>query len=280
MRDLSLKDLLIQGFDNQRLIVAIPFVCSLLSQCEHSAVFHLPNPWLTSILRLLIEFYHFATLKLNLKFEIEVLFKNKLYVDKDSIQPSDVLRTHIPPPPPQEDVPDRLHQEYLRATAELENESQRFEQPQLDPAFARMQAFQNEQAAQAAQDAFMRRVDELVASLPEYLVFSPEYPIFTAPTLQRVVHHSINRAIRDIVQPVVERSVTIAGISSRDLVQKDFGMEGDASKMRHSAHLMVQNLAGNLAIVTCKEPLRSSMINNIRTMLSQMDSPKTTCQMR
>ena len=269
LRDLSLKDLLIQGFDNQRLIVAIPFVCNLLSQCENSTVFHLPNPWLASILKLLIEFYHFATLKLNLKFEIEVLFKNKLYVDKDKIEPSDVLRTHIPPPPPQEDTPDRLQQEYQRATAELENESQRFEQPPLDPAFARMQAFQNEQAAQAAQDAFLRRVDELVATLPEYLTFSPEYPIFTAPTLQRVVHHSINRAIRDIVQPVVERSVTIAGISSRDLVQKDFGMEGDASKMRHSAHLMVQNLAGNLAIVTCKEPLRSSMMNNIRAMLAQ-----------
>jgi len=267
MRELSLKDLLVQGFDNKRLIVAIPFVCNLLVACKDSTVFHPPNPWMVAILALLVEFYHYAELRLNLKFEIEVLF-SKLDVAIESIEPSKILRTHVPPPPPQPELPNRLDLELQRATSELMNGSQRFEPP-VNDAFARIQAFQTEQAAQAAQDAFLRRVDELIRQLPEYLVFSPEYPIFTAPTLKRIVHHSIDRAIREIINPVVERSVTIAGISSRDLVQKDFGMEGDAMKMRHAAHLMVQNLAGNLALVTCKEPLRTSMISNIRSMLGQ-----------
>ena len=267
MRELSVKDLLIQGYDNKRLIVAIPFVCNLIGACKDSVVFHPPNPWMVAILSLLAEFYHFAELRLNHKFEIEVLF-SKLGVQLQSVEPSNFLRTHLPPPPPQPELPNRLDLELQRATAEIMNGSQRFEPP-VDPAFARMQAYQTEQAAQAAQDAFVRRVDELIAALPEYLVFSSEYPIFTAPTLKRIVHHSIDRAIREIINPVVERSVTIAGISSRDLVQKDFGMEGDASRMRHSAHLMVQNLAGNLAIVTCKEPLRTAMITNVRSMLSQ-----------
>ena len=267
LRELNVKDLLIQGYDNKRLIVAIPFVCNLLVACKDSLVFHLPNPWLNAVLALLAEFYRYAELRLNLKFEIEVLF-SKLEVSLESLTPSELLRTHQPPPPPQPELPNRLDRELQRATAELMNGSQRFEPP-VDPAFQRMQVMQTEQAAQAAQDAFNRRVEELVQALPGELVFSNEYPIFTAPTLKRIVHHSIDRAIREIVTPVVERSVTIAGISSRDLVQKDFGMEGDASRMRHSAHLMVQNLAGNLAIVTCKEPLRSAMITNIRSMLSQ-----------
>jgi len=267
LRELNVKDLLIQGYDNKRLIVAIPFVCNLLLACKDSLVFHVPNPWMTAVLSLLAEFYRYAELRLNLKFEIEVLF-SKLDVSLEGLEPSNMLRTHQPPPPPQPELPNRLDRELQRATAEIMNGSQRFEPP-VDPAFARMQVMQTEQAAQAAQDAFNRRVEELVLALPDYLVFSSEYPVFTAPTLKRVVHHSIDRAIREIVNPVVERSVTIAGISSRDLVQKDFGMEGDASKMRHAAHLMVQNLAGNLAIVTCKEPLRSAMISNIRSMLSQ-----------
>lgn len=267
MRELSLKDLLIQGFDNKRLIVAIPFVCNLLVACKDSVVFHPPNPWMVAILALLVEFYHYAELRLNLKFEIEVLF-SRLDVVIESIEPSNILRSHVPPPPPQPEMPNRLDLELQRATSELMHGSQRFE-PTVNDAFARIQAFQTEQAAQAAQDAFLRRVDELIGQLPEYLVFSSEYPIFTAPTLKRIVHHSIDRAIREIINPVVERSVTIAGISSRDLVQKDFGMEGDAIKMRHAAHLMVQNLAGNLALVTCKEPLRTSMISNIRSMLGQ-----------
>jgi len=218
MRELSVKDLLIQGYDNKRLIVAIPFVCNLLLACKDSIIFHPPNPWMVAVLSLLAEFYHYAELRLNLKFEIEVLF-SKLDVQMDLINPSDLLRTHVPPPPPQPEMPNRLDVELQRATSELINGSQRFEPP-VDPVFARMQAFQTEQAAQAAQEAFLRRVDELVAQLPEYLVFSNDYPIFTAPTLKRIVHHSIDRAIREIINPVVERSVTIAGISSRDLVQR------------------------------------------------------------
>jgi hypothetical protein len=50
---------------------------------------------------------------------------------------------------------------------------------------------------------------------------------------------------------------------------KDFAMEGDESKMGTAAHLMVQNLAGSLALVTCKEPLRLSMVTHIRNLLLQ-----------
>ncbi|WVQ65071.1 uncharacterized protein L199_003241 [Kwoniella botswanensis] len=268
LRELSVKDLLIQGFDTKRLIVAIPFVCNLILSCKDSIVFHTPNPWLMAILRLLAEFYHFAELRLNLKFEIEVLF-SKLGVELESIEPSNQLRLHVPPPPPQGELPNRLDLELQRATSEIMNGGQRFAELPGNEAYARMQQLQTEQAAQAAQDSINRRVDELIAQLPQYLIFNQDYPIFTAPTLKRIVHHSIDRAIREIIGPVIERSVTIAGISSRDLIQKDFGMEGDAVKMRSAAHMMVQNLAGSLALVTCKEPLRTSMIGNIKQMLEQ-----------
>jgi CCR4-NOT transcription complex subunit 1 len=38
--------------------------------------------------------------------------------------------------------------------------------------------------------------------------------------------------------------------------------------MRKAAHLMVSNLAGSLALVTCKEPLRVSIGNHMRQLLS------------
>ena len=77
----------------------------------------------------------------------------------------------------------------------------------------------------------------------------------------------MDRAIREILSPVVERSVTIACITTREIVMKDFAMEPDEQKMRKAAHLMVQNLAGSLALVTCKEPLRVSMNNHLRSLL-------------
>ncbi|KAL1410914.1 CCR4-NOT core subunit cdc39 [Vanrija albida] len=269
-RELTIKDLLVQGYDNKRLIVAIPFVCNIMIACKDSPVFHIPNPWFHAIIRVLVELYHYGDLKLNMKFEIEVLF-SKLDIQLESVEPSDLIRTHTPPPQPQTSVPNRLELELQRqlVSSEVSNGSQRFAEPALDDPFARIQAMQSEQAAQAAHAQFLENVDELVRQLPEYLHFNSDLGVLQAPTFKRIVLHSIERAIREIVTPVVERSVTIAGISSRDLVQKDFGTEGDSGKMRKAAHLMVQNLAGNLALVTCKEPLRTSLMNNIRTLVGQ-----------
>jgi len=40
--------------------------------------------------------------------------------------------------------------------------------------------------------------------------------------------------------------------------------------MRKAAHLMVSSLAGSLALVTCKEPLRVSIGNHVRSLLQQV----------
>jgi CCR4-NOT transcription complex subunit 1 len=90
-KNLSFKDLLIEGYDSGRLIVAIPFVCKTLEPCIDSKVFKPPNPWLMAVASLLAELYHFAELKLNLKFDIEILCKS-LELDLDSVEPTTVLR--------------------------------------------------------------------------------------------------------------------------------------------------------------------------------------------
>jgi len=62
--------------------------------------------------------------------------------------------------------------------------------------------------------------------------------------------------------------VTIACITTKELVVKDFALEGSEAKMRSAAQLMVSNLAGSLAVVTCKEPLRLSMATQLRNLLT------------
>jgi CCR4-NOT transcription complex subunit 1 len=68
---------------------------------------------------------------------------------------------------------------------------------------------------------------------------------------------------------VVERSVTIAGISTKELVTKDFATEPNEETLRQSAHRMAQKLAGSLALVTCKEPLRSNLSSHMRQFLNE-----------
>lgn len=272
-KNLSLKDLLIEGYDAKRLIVAIPFVCKVLEQCSRSKVFHPPNPWLMAVIRLLVELYQGAELKLNLKFEIEVLCKS-LSIDLATITPTTIIR-------------DRPVDEPITAVPLPPTLTQDLERLSMGPGYgaaggvagvgteatqrmSTMQLYQSEAVAAAAQAALNQKVDELITELPRFLVFhSDAIPFNTNTTLKRIVHVAVERAIREIVVPVVERSVTIAGISSRDLITKDFATEGNEEKMRKAAHLMVQNLAGNLATVTCKEPLRTSITTNVRALLQQ-----------
>ena len=51
-------------------------MAQVLEPCKDSKVFKPPNPWVQSILALVAEIYAQDKLKLNLKFEIELLFRN------------------------------------------------------------------------------------------------------------------------------------------------------------------------------------------------------------
>ncbi|KAG1719681.1 hypothetical protein EDB19DRAFT_1647872, partial [Suillus lakei] len=64
--------------------------------------------------------------------------------------------------------------------------------------------------------------------------------------------------------PVVERSVTIAGISTHKPVAKDFTTGPSDEKLCKAGHLMAQKLAGSLALVTCRELLKSNLGGHLR----------------
>lgn len=54
---------------------------------------------------------------------------------------------------------------------------------------------------------------------------------------------------------------------------QDFAADPDEVRLRTGAHLMVSSLAGSLALVTCKEPLRLSIANQLRALLTQTLPP-------
>jgi CCR4-NOT transcription complex subunit 1 len=75
---------------------------------------------------------------------------------------------------------------------------------------------------------------------------------------------AVDNSIVEILPPVVDRSVTIALITTRELVLKDFAFDGDHNKVMRASDLIIQNLAGSLALVTCREPLRMSLNTNLK----------------
>jgi CCR4-NOT transcription complex subunit 1 len=245
-RNIAFKQLLMEAFDTQRLIVVIPFVCKVLLQGANSTVFKPPNPWLMDIIHLLIELYQHAELKLNLKFEIEVLCKG-LNLDHKSIEPSTDIQTRLPP-----------MDEPTEPTA-LEV-GDRFDSMSL-----------NGMGGGVGSGRFSP--EEITSSIPDLgplLVYPPSNDVASEARLQEIVKIAITRAVHEIISPVVERSVTIAAISTAQMIHKDFATEPDENRVRSAAINMVKRTAGSLALVTSKEPLRAGMTNLLRQLTAEL----------
>ncbi|XP_052864292.1 CCR4-NOT transcription complex subunit 1 [Anopheles cruzii] len=91
--DIDVKSLLVEAYNKgqQELLYVVPFVAKVLESCAKSKVFKPPNPWTMSIMNLLAELHQEPDLKLNLKFEIEVLCKN-LNIDVADLKPAIYLK--------------------------------------------------------------------------------------------------------------------------------------------------------------------------------------------
>jgi CCR4-NOT transcription complex subunit 1 len=72
----------------------VPFVAKVLDSCSKSKVFKPPSPWTMGIMNLLAELHQENELKLNLKFEIEVLCKN-LSIELTSLRPGNLLNKQL-----------------------------------------------------------------------------------------------------------------------------------------------------------------------------------------
>ncbi|KAJ3055880.1 hypothetical protein HK097_008877 [Rhizophlyctis rosea] len=272
-KNLAVKELLLEGYDSNRLIVVIPFVCKVLEQCNASKVFQPPNPWLMAIMKLLAELYHYAELKLNLKFEVEVLCKN-IKLDIKDIPPTNLLRERpLKALGGAGDLFRNFAKLSVSGAATEPGAAAAGPLGNVPGTAAGALAATTSAVAQQPAVAAAPGGEEIGVGFPNlasYITFNPNLPIFSAqPSLKRIVHIAIDRAIREIINPVVERSVTIAGIATRELVLKDFALEPDEAKMAKAAHMMVQSLAGSLAGVSSREPLRVSMMSHLRSLLVQ-----------
>lgn len=244
-KNIAFKQLLMEAHDTKRLIVVIPFVCKVLIQGATSAVFRPPNPWLMDIIHLLIELYHHAELKLNLKFEIEVLCKG-LNLDHKSIEPSGEILNR----PIIEEPTGVLPQEPMDA----------FENLSL-----------NGMASAVGTGLTPQTIAPTIPDLDPLITIPPTNEMVVSTTrLHEIVRTALTRALQDIIQPVVDRSVTIAAISTQQMVHKDFATENEESRIRTSAVNMVKATAGSLALVTSKEPLRANFTNYMRNLSNDL----------
>ena len=322
-KDLDLKAIIYEAYEKGKMVAVIPFVHKVLEQCRESKVYGPDNPWIKGILTLLAEIYRLEGLKMNICFEIEMIFKD-FEINMKDIEPLKTLESlereiednpdfHDKPPQPPPSATSRLSyglgdvSPYRKGTHQLPLEPPNtVEQPQqiVPPAHSQLLGMRQamEQSVEGpsipprvnfqplnfpvvpnpgapGQVSGMQPLDsnalgQMTATLHQLVTINPTLAsIADRIQLKRFVSMAIDRAIYEIITPVVERSVMIACTTTKELVTKDFAMEPDEKKLRQAAHLMVSSLAGSLALVTCKEPLKVSLVNQLKNVLQTMLDP-------
>ncbi|XP_042293181.1 CCR4-NOT transcription complex subunit 1 isoform X2 [Sceloporus undulatus] len=312
--DLDVKSLLLEAYvkGQQELLYVVPFVAKVLESSVRSVVFRPPNPWTMAIMNVLAELHQEHDLKLNLKFEIEVLCKN-LALDINELKPGNLLKDK-----------DRLKNLDEQLSAPKKDVKQPEELPPISttmllykfspynthpnrsegalgltswfhgslcgswiynpnsPLYKTSDSAEAELAVRASTTpATSTTCTATVPPQPQYsyhdinvyslgglaphITLNPTIPLFqTHPQLKQCVRQAIERAVQELVHPVVDRSIKIAMTTCEQIVRKDFALDSEESRMRVAAHHMMRNLTAGMAMITCREPLLMSIATNLK----------------
>ncbi|CAJ0940956.1 unnamed protein product [Ranitomeya imitator] len=273
--DLDVKSLLLEAYvkGQQELLYVVPFVAKVLESSIRSVVFRPPNPWTMAIMNVLAELHQEHDLKLNLKFEIEVLCKN-LAIDINDLKPGSLLKDkdrlksldeQLSAPKKDVKLPEELPpitnaNEYairtagkLWASVEKQESDAVFTgrvgscfpprllyEPALTsschlatatapPPSATCTATAPPQPQYSYHDIHVYSL----AGLAPHITLNPTIPLFQAhPQLKQCVRQAIERAVQELVHPVVDRSIKIAMTTCEQIVRKDFALDSEESRMR------------------------------------------------
>eukprot|EP01064_Diplonema_japonicum_P022359 TRINITY_DN3206_c1_g1_i1.p1 TRINITY_DN3206_c1_g1~~TRINITY_DN3206_c1_g1_i1.p1 ORF type:complete len:2330 (+),score=775.33 TRINITY_DN3206_c1_g1_i1:81-6992(+) len=301
-RDLDLKGLLFEAITFGRLIAVVPFVAKVLEHSATSKVFKPPNPWLMGILSLLVDLYQLPDLKLTLKFEVEVLCKNinlpinelqdtkgtrsaqreRLESIRKELQNSGELdsstdfnpgKRSIPP------VPIESQKQYMQGgpderwingiaqpeDAKVWQDNMKQPLPVQQPG-AGILPINNQLMGPRNDWQELCRVENIIEKVNIPIAVQQ-----THPNLKQYVGLAIDKALKESVLSVAERSAMIACTTTEKLVIKDYATEPDDSKLRKAAQQMVKCLAAHLAMVTCKEMHKLAMRNNLKAIIQQAE---------
>ncbi|XP_052322028.1 CCR4-NOT transcription complex subunit 1-like isoform X20 [Oncorhynchus keta] len=257
--DLEVKSLLLEAYvkGQQELLYVVPFVAKVLESSLRSVIFRPQNPWTMAIMNVLAELHTEHGLKLNLKFEIEVLCKN-LSLDINDLKPGTLLKD--------KDKLKSLEEQLSAPKKEAKPPEEML--PVVSTAAPSTPAATTTCSATGPPTPQFSYHDINVyalAGLAPHINININIPLLQAhPQLKQCVRQSIERAVQELVHPVVDRSIKIAMTTCEQIVRKDFALDSEESRMRVAAHHMMRNLTAGMAMITCREPLLMSIATNLK----------------
>ncbi|KAJ8302562.1 hypothetical protein KUTeg_018958 [Tegillarca granosa] len=261
--DIDLKALIYEAYHKgaRELLYVVPFAAKVLESCAKSKVFRPPNPWTLGIMNVLAELHMEQDLKLNLKFEIEVLCKT-LQIDLNDLKPGTYLKdesrladimpqlsgkTMTPQPEPAVPVLTATTPTVTTTTITTPTSTTT---PNMPP---------------QPQFAFDDIVTSSLSGISSHIIINDQVALFQGnPQLKQIVKIAIEKSIQELLPPVVERTIKITLTTCEQIIKKDFALDPEETRMSAAAHHMIRNMTAGLSLITCREPLTISIQTNLK----------------
>uniref|UniRef100_A0A915KW17 CCR4-NOT transcription complex subunit 1 n=1 Tax=Romanomermis culicivorax TaxID=13658 RepID=A0A915KW17_ROMCU len=232
-------------------------------------IFKPPNPWTKAILNVMAELHQQPDLKLNLKFEIEVLFRH-LSVDISTLKIGNVLKDPImmerAMKEPQLSNPIRLEKPTMANTLQPSPVppttvgtviSSTAVQP-IEEQGSSVQTSATPIPVTARfnyHDIYVNNFQGYQGLIP-HITVNASLPIFQLnPPLKHLVKPAVEHAVHELMMPVSDRAIKVAMTTTENVIKKDFALDADDSRLRIAAQNMARSLAAGMAMITCRDPL-------------------------
>ncbi|VDN52522.1 unnamed protein product [Dracunculus medinensis] len=371
--ELDMKSLLMEAYykGQEELLFVVPFIAKILSSCCKSTIFGPNCAWIRAILRVMAELHLEPDLKLNLKFEIEVLCK-ELGIDLRNTPVEGLLKDteRLIRLPQQLSELKILKQpevnqfdfstigsspvastRLIEPTVSINTFSQGAQQPLSDvetntsltssTSLWALAGFKEDRLVERDVEMYQRilaktsagpipqqvssasashlalvpahslahfhyhdinvvSLDGLTphikmsASLPLFQVlslYSFRFSVQVNPQLKHVVKPAICHALKELMGPLIDKSLRITLCVAENLCKKisiflnflifnDFALDGDEQRLRRAAHNMVRSMSAAMTSIVTREPLRSTILSFLKQAFSNHLQPVSADQVR
>ncbi|KPL94018.1 CCR4-NOT transcription complex subunit 1-like protein 1, partial [Sarcoptes scabiei] len=271
--NLDLRNLLIEAYHKglQQLQYVIPFVTRVLLGCGKSKVFRPPCPWTVKLLKILGELHAEPDLKLNLKFEVEVLCKNididlHQYLGKSHELKNKELFLKLEPqlttnlPMSINSKSDSVTSMDATNLSVLKQQSR----SQQSPSFKNNTIISTQLSALAVPSNIntTSAIDynemniNAISNLSQSIVIQPNLQVIILnPNLQTFIKSVIDKCVQEWINFILERVIRVCLVATESLIKKDFESEPNADLMRNAAHKMMKCLVSGFSLINTEEPL-------------------------
>jgi len=282
---LHLRLLLAEGVRHEKLPAVLPLVAKIMVQTAKSKVFVPTSPWVEGVLSVLSELYAYGNLKLTMKFEIEVLGKAigvdilalepSVYIRDESKQVEDLnaiittlggpvvgngLLVSVAPPSLASLRPSGANSAVSGAVPGMTPGTG----PGTAPGFA-AGGFPSVGAVGNVAVGESLGTSGAVNGSGVPLVGTTEF--VTHPGLRQLLDVARSKTLVDVLLPVIDRAVSIASFTAKELVLKDLAREPDEGMLQAASHAQALVLASSMAIVTAKDPFVEALTHNLRALM-------------